>query len=176
MAAVFLKLLNMSISATWLVLAVVLARLLLKKAPKWVHCLLWGIVGLRLVWPFRIESVLSLIPSTETVPEQIGAAVPQINTGIPVINNAVNPVVEAVFAGAPAVSAVSPMQIAAIVWVVGMTAMLVYAAVTYLRIRCQVREAVQQGNMWLCDRIDAPFILGVVHPRIYIPSVSEGYI
>ena len=88
----FLKIINMSISASWLVLAVLLLRFVLKKAPKWVNVLLWGIVAVRLAFPFSIESALSLIPSAETVPLDIEMAVqPTINSGVPVINSMVNP-------------------------------------------------------------------------------------
>ena len=74
MEALFLKILNLSISAIWVVLAVVLLRVAMPKAPKALRVVLWGIVGLRLVWPFSIESILSLIPSAETVPPDIGMA------------------------------------------------------------------------------------------------------
>ena len=62
MEALFLKLVNMSITASWLVLAVIAVRLIFKKAPKWILCLLWGLVAFRLICPFSIESSLSLIP------------------------------------------------------------------------------------------------------------------
>ena len=71
MTDLFLKIINMSISASWLVLAVLLLRLVLKKAPKWVNVLLWGIVAVRLLCPFSFESALSLIPSAETIPMNI---------------------------------------------------------------------------------------------------------
>ncbi len=175
MEAVFLKLLNISLSAIWLVLAVVVLRLLLKKAPRWISCLLWGIVGLRLVWPFSIESALSLIPSKETVPTTIPfSSAPQINTGIPAINHAVNPILEKTLAPLPE-AAVYPMEtlvsIATILWAAGVAAMLGYAVCSYLRIRRQVREAVpEREGVWLCGRIDTPFVLGVFRPRIYLPE------
>ena len=91
MNELFLKIINMSISASWLVLAVLLLRFVLKKAPKWVNVLLWGIVAVRLAFPFSIESALSLIPSAETIPPNIGMnTTPTINSGINAINNAVN--------------------------------------------------------------------------------------
>ena len=71
MSELFLKIVNMSISAGWIVLAVLALRLLLRKAPKWITVLLWGIVALRLICPFSIESALSLIPSAETVSPEI---------------------------------------------------------------------------------------------------------
>ena len=94
MNELFLKIINMSISASWLVLAVLLLRFVLKKAPKWVNVLLWGIVAVRLAFPFSIESALSLIPSAETIPPNIGMnTTPTINSGINAINNAVNPII-----------------------------------------------------------------------------------
>ena len=85
MSAIFLKLVNMSISASWLVLAVIVLRFFLKKTPKWITCLLWCIVALRLVMPFTIESGLSLIPSAEVIPQDIiTSQIPAIHSGIPV--------------------------------------------------------------------------------------------
>ena len=93
MAAVFLKLLNLSISASWLVLAVLVLRLVSKRSPKWMNVLLWGIVALRLVLPFSVESALSLIPSAETVSPAVVQfdPAPTITSGVSVIDNAVNP-------------------------------------------------------------------------------------
>lgn len=93
MSEFFLNVVNMSISASWLVLAVLLLRLLLKKAPKWITVLLWGIVAIRLICPFSIESMLSLIPSAETIGPEIMIGNPGINSGVPIINNVVNPII-----------------------------------------------------------------------------------
>lgn len=175
MEQVFIKLLNMSISAGWMVLVLILLRPLLKKAPKWIFCLLWGLVGLRLCLPFSIESVLSLIPSAQTVPENIMLdASPAIDSGISSINSAVNPVIGQVFAPNPATSA-NPLQIwmclAANFWVLGMIAMALYAFISFILLRRKLREAVrQQENIWACDRVDSPFLLGLLRPRIYLPS------
>ena len=111
MSAVFLKILNMSITAGWLILAVMLTRLLLKKAPKWIACLLWGFVAIRLLCPFSLESVFSLIPSSETVPADIAfAQQPAIHTGISAINRAVNPAIAESLRPAP-FNSVNPLQI-----------------------------------------------------------------
>ena len=123
----FLKLANMSISASWLVLAILVLRLVLKKAPKWVNVLLWGIVAVRLICPFTIESALSLIPSTQTIPMNIEmAAKPAIDSGVPVVNSVVNPMIAASFTPNPAASA-NPLQIwislAAVIWAFGMVLM-----------------------------------------------------
>ena len=176
MAAVFLKLLNLSISASWLVLAVLVLRLVSKRSPKWMNVLLWGIVALRLMLPFSIESALSLIPSAETVNPAVVQfdPAPTITSGVKIIDNAVNPSLSEHFAAAPLAS-VNPLyvwtEIAGWVWLIGLGAMLLYAFVSYLRLRRRVSVSLPiQDNIYLCDAISSPFILGVVKPRIYLPS------
>ena len=140
MAAVFLKLLNLSISASWLVLAVLVLRLISKRSPKWMNVLLWGIVALRLMLPFSIESALSLIPSAETVSPAVVQfdPAPTITSGVNIIDNAVNPSLSEHFAAAPTMS-VNPLYVwtylAGWVWLIGLGAMLLYALVSYLRLR-----------------------------------------
>ena len=176
MAAVFLKLLNLSISASWLVLAVLVLRLVSKRSPKWMNVLLWGIVALRLMLPFSIESALSLIPSAETVSPAVVQfdPAPTITSGVSVIDNAVNPALSEHFAAAPTAS-VNPLyvwtEIAGWVWLIGLGAMLLYALVSYLRLRRRVSVSLcVRENIYLCDAISSPFILGVVKPHIYLPS------
>ena len=176
MSAVFLKLLNLSISASWLVLAVLVLRLISKRSPKWMNVLLWGIVALRLVLPFSVESALSLIPSAETVSPaavQFDPA-PTITSGVSVIDNAVNPSLSEHFSAVPTAS-VNPLyvwtEIAGWVWLIGLGAMLLYALVSYLRLRRRVSVSLPiQDHIYLCDAISSPFILGVVKPHIYLPS------
>lgn len=144
MGDLFLKLLNMSIAASWLILAVVLLRFLLKKAPRWIVILLWGIVALRLVVPFSFESALSLIPSAETFnAHNIQYGTPAIHSGIPAVNNAVNPVLGATFAPNPAGS-INPLYvwtlIVSVIWLIGIAAMLLYAVISYVRVRRSVAE------------------------------------
>jgi len=176
MESVFLHLLNMSITAGWLVLAVLLLRLVFRRAPKWIHCLLWVLVAVRLLCPVSIESVLSLIPSAETVPvDNFLYDVPAIHSGVPVVDAVVNPVISNSFAPQP-MNSVNPMQvvsvIAAYVWALGMAAMVLYAVITTLRLRRRVREAAYvRDNIWQCDRISTPFILGIIRPRIYLPTL-----
>lgn len=176
MAAVFLKLLNLSISASWLVLAVLVLRLISKRAPKWVNVLLWGIVALRLMLPFSVESALSLIPSAETVSPAVVQfdPAPTITSGVNIIDNAVNPSLSEHFAAVPTAS-VNPLyvwtEIAGWVWLIGLGAMLLYALVSYLRLRRRVSVSLcVRENIYLCDAISSPFILGVVKPCIYLPS------
>ena len=176
MAAVFLKLLNLSISASWLVLAVLVLRLVSKRSPKWMNVLLWGIVALRLVLPFSIESALSLIPSAETVSPAAVQFVPAptITSGVSVIDNTVNPSLSEHFAATPEAS-VNPLyvwtEIAGWVWLIGLGAMLLYVLASYLRLRRRVSVSLPvQDHIYLCDAISSPFILGVVKPHIYLPS------
>ena len=178
MEAVFLKLVNQSIAAGWLVLAVVVLRLVLRRAPRWSFCLLWGLVALRLIWPFSLESALSLVPSARTLPPEIlSTAAPQISSGIPALNSAVNPALAASMAPAPGDSA-NPTQIWSFVlarlWLAGMALLLLYALVSYLRLRRRVstatllRENIRQ-NEW----VDTPFVLGLLRPVIYLPYRLE---
>ena len=176
MSVIFLKLLNLSISASWLVLVVLVLRLVLKRAPKWVDVLLWGMVALRLMLPFSIESALSLIPSAETLSPEVVQfdPAPTITSGVELIDNAVNPSLSESFAAAPLAS-VNPLYVwtylAGWVWLIGLGVMLLYALASYLRLRRRVSVSLPiQDNIYLCDAISSPFILGVVKPHIYLPS------
>ena len=179
MSGIFLKLLNLSISASWLVLVVLALRLVLKRAPKWVNVLLWGMVALRLMVPFSIESALSLIPGAETVSPEVVQfdPAPTITSGVTIIDNAVNPSLSERFAAAPLAS-VNPLYVwtylAGWVWLIGLTAMLAYALVSYLRLRRRVSASIPlRENIYVCDEVPSPFILGIVHPRIYLPSALD---
>ena len=176
----FLKLMNMSISASWLVLAVLVLRLALKKAPKWVNVVLWGIVAVRLICPFSIESALSLIPSTETIPMNIEmAAKPAIDSGIDVVNSAVNPIISASFTPNPGASA-NPLQIwiplASVIWLLGMVVMALYTAVSYFRLYRMLNTAVRyEKNIFQSENVTTPFVLGMFRPKIYLPfQIAEG--
>ena len=174
MSNIFLKILNMSIAASYLILAVLLAWLILRKAPRWICVLLWGLVALRLIFPVSIESIFSLIPSAETVsPEIMTDPTPQIHTGIPAVNYAVNPVISQSFAPTPGDSA-NPLQIwtavASVVWLAGMAGMLCYMAVSYFLVHRKVRTAVKyKDNLFQSENVDSPFVLGLFRPKIYLP-------
>ena len=179
MSVIFLKLLNLSISASWLVLVVLVLRLVLKRAPKWVDVLLWGMVALRLMLPFSIESALSLIPSAETLSPEVVQfdPAPTITSGVELIDNAVNPSLSESFAAAPLAS-VNPLYVwtylAGWVWLIGLAAMLLYALVSYLRLRRRVSASIPlRENIYVCDEVPSPFILGIVRPRIYLPSALD---
>ena len=170
----FLKLVNMSISASWIVLVVLILRLVLKKAPKWVPVLLWGIVAVRLICPFSFESALSLIPSAETIPMNIEMdATPAIDSGISAVNIVVNPMIAASFTPSPMASA-NPLQIwiplAAVIWFFGMVLMPLYTAISYWCLRRKVETAVlYKDNIFQSENVDSPFVLGILKPRIYLP-------
>ena len=174
MTELFLEVLNRSISASWLVLIIVAVRFLLKKATKWMDVVLWGLVALRLVCPFSLESTLSLIPSAETVPPEILLSpTPQIHTGIEAINNTVNPILAEQFAPEPMASA-NPLQILipilALVWCVGMAGMALYTLFSYCRLRWKVRTAIHVSEeLYLSEFVSTPFVLGLFRPRIYLP-------
>lgn len=180
MSQTFITVVNMSISAGWLVLALLLCRLLLKKAPKWITVLLWGVAALRLVMPFSVESVFSLIPNRETIsPDVMLDAVPEIDSGIPVINSTLNPVIGEVIAQNPGDSA-NPLQVivpvAAVIWMAGMAALIIYTVVSYLRLKRSVSDAVLlYDNVYQSENAVSPFVLGVFRPAIYIPyNMDEG--
>lgn len=178
MAEIFQKALNMSIAAGWLILAVIALRLLLRRAPKRFRLLLWAVVGLRLALPWSIESALSLIPSAQTLPDGIMLErAPVLDTGISALNGAINPGFTAAFTPELGASA-NPLQvllpIAAAFWMLGAAAMLLWALVSWLRLRKRVREAVRlEGNVYECE-IASPFVLGLFRPRIYLPFSLEN--
>ena len=218
MEMIFLNVFNRSLAAGWLILAVIVVRLMLKKAPRRLSCVLWAVVAVRLLCPFFPASSFSLIPSGETISAEAVrfAPAPAIDSGIPALNEALNPMIGERFAPAPGTS-VNPLYIwtaiAGIVWLVGVAVMAGYALFSSLRMRSVVREAVPLGmcgesyetgeveacgesyeageagtcaephgarpletgaalpdNVWLCDAVRSPFILGIVRPKIYLPS------
>lgn len=178
MAEIFQKALNMSIAAGWLILAVIALRLLLRRAPKRFRLLLWAVVGLRLALPWSIESALSLIPSAQTLPEGIMLErAPALDTGVSALNGAINPGFTAAFTPELGASA-NPLQvllpIAAALWMLGTAAMLLWALVSWLRLRKRVREVVRlEENVYECE-IASPFVLGLFRPRIYLPFSLEN--
>ncbi len=174
MSEFFLSVVNMSIAASWIVLAVLLLRFLLKKAPKWITVLLWAIVAIRLICPFAIESKVSLIPSAQTFsPGIMMDTAPQIYTGIPSVNNSINPIIGETFAPNPGDS-INPLQvwipIASVVWVVGILALTVYGLISYLRIKKKISTAVLlRDHIYQSENVVSPFVLGMIRPKIYLP-------
>ena len=174
LAKLFLHFFNAGISALWIVAAALLFRLIFKKAPKWINVLLWGIVALRLILPFSIESSLSIVPSAETVsPAIMYEAEPQLTTGFPAMNSAINPIILSSFSPAPEASA-NPLQIViptiATIWVCGVFLMLSYLIISYAALRIRMKTAVRlDGCVYQCEKVKSPFVLGIIRPKIYIP-------
>lgn len=180
MTELFLSFVNRSITAGWMILPVLCLRWCLRNfRSKDLICILWGLVGLRLALPFSLPTPFSLIPSAQTIPTDIMyAASPAIDTGLSTLNQAVNPMLSASFSPDPAASA-NPLQIwlalAALIWVIGIALFALYALISLLRLRRRLAEAVPVGdNMWVCDHIASPFLLGLTHPRIYLPSSLDA--
>ena len=173
---IFLNVLNMSFVAVWITAAVILLRFALKKAPKRVRCFLWLLVGVRLVCPFSIESIFSLVPSSDVIrtdPDFYSGTVTHhaITTGIDELNLTVNPIISSAVASANEKNALGVTGIAAIVWLCGIVAVLVYAVVSYILLKRRVRVNVEyEKGAYLCDKIESPFVLGVFRPKIYLPS------
>ena len=174
MEQIFFRLLNISINAGWLVLAVLMLRVLLKKAPRWLHVALWGLVGIRLALPFSIESIFSLIPSAETVPPTIVyEREPAIDSGFSSVDQIVNPIVADRFTPDFTTSA-NPLQvwgtILSCVWLIGLFLMVAYMLIGYLRLRFRLRTATKrEGRVYESEFVSSPFILGIFRPRIYLP-------
>lgn len=174
MTEFFVSVVNMSISAGWIVLAVLLLRLLLKKAPKWITVLLWGIVAVRLICPFTIESALSLIPSVQTINPEVALNEPAIDSGVPVIDNIVNPVI-----GGATVSFQPDKDInffkfimpyLAGLWLVGIAALLIYTVISYVKLKKKIGTAILlRDNIFQSESVISPFVLGLVKPKIYLP-------
>lgn len=196
MASAFLRVVNLSVSAGYIILAVMVLRLILRRAPRWMSCALWALAALRLVCPFSLESALSLLPSGETVSPaimELDSAQPEtvfIHTGFEAVDRLANaslhtaaqqaqpqPKTETASAQTPAPQK-SPLpsllSAASVVWLVGAAAMVLYGAGSYLRLRRRVRTAVLwKEDLWQCETVDAPFVLGVVRPRVYLPFYMD---
>lgn len=177
---VFLKLVNLSISASWLILAVLVLRVVLKKAPKWVMPLLWGVVALRLVCLFSIESALSLIPSAETIPSEIVTETREPvlyeQATLDIVTNPTLPSAEEVPVGVSRQQAQVDFNIYSVLWLAGMAALLVHALVSAGKLKRKLATAILlRDNIYESEFVDSPFVFGVVKPNIYLPMhMDEG--
>lgn len=177
---VFLKLVNLSISASWLILAVLVLRVVLKKAPKWVMPLLWGVVALRLVCLFSIESALSLIPSAETIPTEIVTetreSVLYEQATLDIVTNPTLPSAAEVPVGVSRQQAQVDFNIYSVLWLAGMAALLVHALVSAGKLKKKLATAILlRDNVYESEFVDSPFVFGVVKPNIYLPMhMDEG--
>ena len=183
MDKLFITIVNNGLVASWIILVVIVLRKLLNRIPKWVNCLLWGLVAIRLAIPFSIESIFSLIPSAKPVPADIEyAKIPKIDSGMHAVNMVINPVLENHFA-VKEIASVNPIQviifISSYIWLIGVIGLLIYAFVSFIMLKRQVKnaQAIDKG-IFRSGTIDSPFILGFVKPSIYIPDYldDEAYI
>lgn len=182
----FITFFNMTVTGSYIILAIILIRLLLQKAPKIFSYCLWIVAGLRLICPFSFSSVLSIfnflsVPTQESsvggatvngyVPNDIGMMqAPQISTGVEVADTVINPVLPAPEIG----ESVNPMQIimalASVLWLIGIVVMAAYGVVSLVKVRRRIEFATKlDGNVFECDRVRSPFVFGVFNPRIYLP-------
>lgn len=174
--AVFVKLVNMSIAAGWLILAIIAVRFLLQKAPKWISCALWTLAAIRLICPFSFESAWSLIPSGETVmtrPNKIF-----IQSGINAIDNAANDGIgHMYFEGVtvePRNMLANPIVTLAVIWVIGTVILMAYALISCMKLKKSVGASIiVKENIMRCDEVKSPFILGLIKPVIYVPSAMD---
>ncbi|WHH59313.1 M56 family metallopeptidase [Petroclostridium sp. X23] len=177
MDKLFLTILNMSLTGAFVIAAICLVRLPLKKAPKIISYCLWAVAGFRLVFPFSIESVFSLIPfKAQTIPPDIAMqSIPRIDSGILFVNNAVSSILPA----ATPTASVNPLQIwttiGALIWLIGFAVMLIYGVVSFVILKRKMREAAYiEANIYEAGNIKSPFVLGVFKPKIYLPIGLSG--
>ena len=163
MGTVFLQFLNMSITASFLIIAVILLRIIFKNMPKWIRCLMWGMVGIRLAVPFSFESVFSVIPNAQSYDNSSVSSTAYVATDVSAYSqNVSNEVVNSPF---------NLLSVISILWIVGIVIMLGYMLGSYIRVHLLVRESVKvKENIWMCDHINSPFVLGVFNPKIYLIS------
>ncbi|MCL2058262.1 MAG: hypothetical protein FWH01_04270 [Oscillospiraceae bacterium] len=177
MDKLFLAILNMSLTGAFVIAAICVARLPLKKAPKSISYCLWAVAGFRLVFPFSVESVFSLIPfKAQTIPPDIAMQpIPRIDSGIPFVNNAVSSILPA----AETAASVNPLQIwtaiGAWFWIVGVAVMLIYGNISFLILKRKMNEAAHtEANIYEAENIKTPFVLGIFRPKIFLPiGLSE---
>ena len=179
MERLFLDIVNLSAASIWLILAIIAIRFVFRRGPKWINCLMWGLVAFRLVCPLSIESDLSLQPSRQLLdPEEVIYETPQIHTGVSSINSAVNPVLAEKYPVNEAGS-INPFHariaVFSVIWVIGMALMSVYSAISYMMLRRRVFTATQlRKGVKQSENIDSPFVLGIISPTIYVPYSIKG--
>lgn len=178
MSEVFIGFINRSLAAGWLILALILLRPLLKKAPKWLMPAFWALVGIRLVCPFSFTSALSLIPSAEVLsPANVQFEAPALTTGIKALDEAVNPILAESLSPAPGAS-VNPLyvwvHVLGILWVVIGAVLLLYAVVQYILLKRRLSVSLLvEKDIYESNAISSPFLLGFIHPGVYLPVGLE---
>ncbi len=180
MSEVFLKILNMSLVSSMLIVALIVLRPLLKKAPGALNCALWALVGVRLICPFTFESFLSLIPNPEPVSREAFASFEAVTADVkPIDMGSVTNIISNTLAS-PAGASINPMQaislVAAFIWAVGVAVMLIISLVSYFRLKKTLSASLTtDGCVFINDHIPSPFVLGFFKPKIYIPSFLTEY-
>lgn len=181
MSSIFLRLLNMSLAAGWLIIAVTVLRMAARNAPRWGICLLWGVVAIRLICPFPIECPFSLVPSYEIIPEDILSEACRkldIATGVQPVDTLVNG-----YLGDTYYEGVSVafdygnifMSKAGVLWLCGVFGVLLYGGTAYLRLRRRLKESVlYRERIYRCDHVRSPFVFGFLRPCIYLPSGMDA--
>lgn len=177
MEGIFVKLLNMSISASVLILIAVLLRGLLRRSPKWIHCLLWGLVAVRLVCPLSFESSFSLAPRADFVETKLGVQredgryMNSTTDAGKALNDDLDNAQNKNLANKGNADRQGDWKKISWTWFTGVVLLLGYAAIRYLRFRKKVQASVRlRDGIYVCDNIRTPFILGVIWPGIYLPS------
>lgn len=179
MSEIFIGFFNRSMAAGWLILALLILRPLLKKAPKWTMPLFWGLVAIRLICPFTLTSELSLLPSGEVLPSHVVQyETPAISSGIPILDEAVNPILAQSLSPAPGASA-NPLyvwtSILGFVWAIVATGLLLYALARYGHLKYKLHTAVlTEHGVYESEVVSSPFLLGFVRPNIYLPAGLNG--
>lgn len=156
MNQVFTSLLNMSITASFMIVAVILFRLVFKRVPKWIYGIMWAMVAIRLAIPFSFESKLSLAPNTQKINTTIHTATTYVNTK------------------APSAQSTSPLTILVVIWIAGIALMGVYMLISYFKLHKKVRESIKEDDIYYCDHIESPFVFGFIKPKIYLNSDMLG--
>lgn len=196
MQELFLELVQLSLTGSLFVLAVMLVRIIFRKAPKWLFCLLWGVVALRLICPISVESELSLVPdrlASGQIISNVGSDyVGEVNIiyeNNAEYSNAVEAGRQPIYSDsgyyvvtekdsydAPATVEETVYPVLSWIWLVGMVLMLTYTAVSYLALKRKMEEAtLLRDNIWQCEQAESPFVLGIIKPRIYLPyQISDS--
>lgn len=181
MKEIFLQTVNMSITCVWIVLGVLIARLILKRAPKWISVALWGIVALRLIFPISLESIFSIVPSSKTIYTDVYTSRPYIETGFTGVDRVINNDLVGIAGVTVEYNFYDKLILAfGIAWIVGIIFMFAYAFISYIRVKNKVKISINtRDNIYICDDIETPFILEIIKPKIYLPSTlfeNEDYV
>ena len=162
----FINLINISITAGWLIIIVIVLRFVLKTMPKKVICYLWGIVAIRFICPFSITSSLSLLPAT--IP--IRPSVIHITQGTTIKTEYMTQDPITIIFGSKGL-----LHVLFIIWLLGVVILTIYALSSFFRMKQRIKEAICfRENIWLCDNINSPFIFGIVKPQIFMSSSIES--